>query len=561
LSGTTLEQLALSSKKAQSIRKHAIINGSRRLLEFTELPLNQKKCQIGYAVDVTEGDVIAKEYALYKKHTEETFNRISVPIAIFDYSTKLVFANDAMSQLFDLEKSYITSKPYFREIIDFLIERKKLTEMDGNQSYRQKLSNYFRDMVEPYHTFLHTPDSRSINVVISPNHDGGLVFICEDITDKITIERNYNTLSAVQTETLNHLHDGIFVFGTNNRIKMINPSVKRIWGPINSDCNDMHVRDFFTFFVDLFPTPDDCEEWIARVINMCEREHDISGILNLTPGKSINYTYVPLPDGLNLIQFVDVTDRVNLERALIDKNEVLSQTSKLKSNFLANISHEVKYPINTVLGFTELLINQYFGMLNDRQIEYCSSILSAIHKLSSIMDSILGLASVEAGENKMRYTNVHPGTFLQRVVHFFDKIIESCNIGVEVSVNCKEENIYLDEKSMKSVVSQLLSMILQKTPFGGSVMVAINGSQDLPNHVDIIIKNKGVGTPLEEIERLQKMIALNKNGQGSATTISDFSFLFANYIVELHDGEMFIKSDGYSETEITLRIPSTPSLH
>ena len=82
--------------------------------------------------------------------------------------------------------------------------------------------------------------------------------------------------------------------------------------------------------------------------------------------KVLDSTYVPLPDGATLITYLDITDSFRVERALRDRAQALEATDRLKSEFIANVSYELRTPLNTVIGFTEILANHYFGQLSER---------------------------------------------------------------------------------------------------------------------------------------------------------------------------------------------------
>ena len=145
---------------------------------------------------------------------------------------------------------------------------------------------------------------------------------------------------------------------------------------------------------------DDGEDWenykshhIARI---SERVRSMMR-LQRRDEKVLDCTYVPLPDGATLITYLDITDSFQVERALRDRAEALEATDRLKSEFIANISYELRTPLNTVIGFTEILANQYFGQLNERQQEYVSGILQSSQQLLTLINNILDLATIEAG--------------------------------------------------------------------------------------------------------------------------------------------------------------------
>ena len=111
----------------------------------------------------------------------------------------------------------------------------------------------------------------------------------------------------------------------------------------------------------------------------------------------LDCAFVPLPDGATLVTYLDISDSVQVERALRERTEALETADRLKSEFVANVSYELRTPLNTVIGFTEILVNQYFGPLNERQLEYARGVLESSQQLLSLINDILDLATIEAG--------------------------------------------------------------------------------------------------------------------------------------------------------------------
>jgi signal transduction histidine kinase len=486
-----------------------------------------------------------------------------VPIAIFDADTKLSFCNKAGLQFFNIEESYVMSSPSFAETLGVLVDKKKITEAKDYQTLKNTWLGYFREIVAPHHEFMHTPDGRSVNIVISPHYGGGLIFVFEDITEKLVMERERNALFAVQRETIEHLHDGILVFGTDNKVRIINPAINEVWGTdsFSTDFSNLHIRDFFSRASDLFVSPDDYEAWISQVISMSEFRTESSGTIALVTGKNIDYVYVPLPDGLNLIRFVDMTDRRKLENALRERNEMMLQIDRLKSHFIANVSFELKSPINTISGFSDILINQYFGELNEKQLEYCRSILEAANKLADIIDAMLNLATIEAGHNKMRYKEIYLSEFLREIVKLFNDTSNKKNIAIQVSVEEPNLSAYCDEYSVKQVIFQIISLLLKMTQTGDTINILAYKSTEQQDYIIISIKNTGLGIPKDELENISKILMSDNGHRPNFSSSSDFVFMFAKHVVRLHGGKLGIDSDYETGTNITLSIPAKPQIH
>jgi len=145
---------------------------------------------------------------------------------------------------------------------------------------------------------------------------------------------------------------------------------------------------------------DDGGDWPSlktRIIARVTSHLLSSGQLERRDGSTLQVATVPLPDGNVLLSYLDVTDSTRVQRALQERNEALETAGRLKSEFIANVSYELRTPLNAIIGFAEILTNQYFGELNPRQLDYSRGILDSSHRLLSLINDILDLATIEAG--------------------------------------------------------------------------------------------------------------------------------------------------------------------
>ncbi len=552
-----LEKTALISGRSQKGKEYTVINGNRHLLEVIEYPYNGRNIAFGCAIDITEKEELEKSLKNHKKQTDDTLNHISVPIIIFDENKRVTFANTSFLKMFDIDEKYISNNPHCLDIIEHLRDNGKLLEIENYNDIKDKILEMFTSIISPYHIFLHLPNGNALNVIVSPNYGGGLIVVFEDVSDKIKLERDYNSSIAVQKETLDHLYEGILVFGPDNRLKITNPAINNIWNKTDYEREiGTHITDFFNSSVYLFKNDDECESWISEIISMASNRIESSGTLILSSNKHIDYCYVPLPDGLNLLRFVDSTDKANLKNALLEKTEIMSQIDKLKSSLISNVSYDLKSPLNTIIGFSDILKNQYFGELNNRQLEYCNGIVEAVNRLSEIIDAMISLSSIEAGQITIKYHEINIKNFIDDTIKYFNTHNNIDNIEIINEISDDKLNACIDENSIRQVILQIISKYVKLLNDNNKTIIKIssNISESFSDYIEFSIHNINLGLSHEELEYTKKML-LNDIDEKSMTNSMDFGMILANSIIRLHNGKMFIESDEKLGTNIRFCVP------
>src|SRR5205085_5691300 len=170
------------------------------------------------------------------------------------------------------------------------------------------------------------------------------------------------------------------------------------WGLSEADlAGEPHFGDIVEKTRDLYREDGDWPAMREQVIAQVTQQTHWSGRLDRRDGSVLQLATVPLPDGNVLFTGLDVTDTARVERALRERNEALETADRLKSEFIANVSYELRTPLNAIIGFAEILAHQYFGQLSERQLEYSRGILDSSHRLMSLINDILDLATIEAG--------------------------------------------------------------------------------------------------------------------------------------------------------------------
>lgn len=524
--------------QAKKTKERVVIGGVRRFFQISEIQVNDRDFQTYMAIDITNQEELQKEYDSYKKQANEILDSLPVPIAIFSKDTTFVFANSAMTNLFHLDnmEAYVTCK--FRDFVNYIVDNDLIVTLPDPDTYKKKANELFATVIEPLQISVLSNSNKTMNVMISPNRDGGLIFVMEDVSERISLEREVSSISTIQLEILAHLSEGVFVFGTDNRIKMTNSPFMEIWQS-EKVVIGKHIRDFFKNSIE-------DEDFASELIGLSTQRTKYSDSLVLKSGKVVQYNYIPLPEGLNLVTFLDVTGTLNLQKELDEKNAVISQIEQLKANLISSISYEFKSPLNTISEFMKILLNEYFGGLSDKQLEYCNKIGKTVVKLTDIVETILDLASIDAGQTHVRYEETNLFEFINEIITSFAEQRLHFDSDVE------NEFAYFDKRTMKRAISKLISRALEITPSECNIAVSMKIFKE--NFVEFIVEDAKSEIFQDELECIQKMLLSDLNIQ-SIDKFIDYSIAIANSVFRLHNGKIMADLNGNQGTSIHCLIP------
>ena len=206
---------------------------------------------------------------------------------------------------------------------------------------------------------------------------------------------------------------------------------------------------------------------------------------------------------------VDVTNRDELGTLAANVNQMndelrrlygeLETTSRHKSEFLANMSHELRTPLNAILGFTQVLRAEMFGPVNEKQAEYLDDMLASGQHLLSLINDVLDLSRVEAGQVELEITPFSLREALESgVVMVRERAVEG-GVKVELAADPQVDVVEGDERRIRQVIFNLLSNAVKFTPSGGAVDVTAARAD---GEIRISVADTGPGIAPEDRERI-----------------------------------------------------------
>ncbi len=552
--GRGLARRAAKSRSVQSESHHVVIEGTRQLLEFTESPIDDAQATTtGFATNVTMIEAVQSELAALVATHAEVLETLGAAIAIYGPDRRLKFFNTAFLELWRVESAAVGGEPTMGEVLDMLRDRRRLPEYVDFPAFKQETDSLFHSLIDPHEELLHLPDERTLRMVVSPHPLGGLLFVYEDVTDRLALERSYNTSIAVQRETINNLHEAIAVFGGDGRLKLSNPAAAAMWDlPSNEALLDSHIGDLVEQTRRYFSETDDWDRRKQQLILAITEPEPKSGRLERNDGQVIDFSCVPLPDGGCLLGYTDVTDSVRVQRALEERNLALQHADRLKSDFIANVSYELRTPLNAIIGFTEILQNRYFGNLNERQNEYIEGILSATNHLMTLINDILDLASIEAGYLELELAPLDIKDALSNLLNAFRNRASDSKLNLVFDCPNDIGKIVADEKRLRQAIYNLVTNAVQYTPEGGTITLSARRQND---YLAISVADTGVGIPESDVERLFNKF--EQGDQSSRESGAGLGLALVKSLIELHGGEIHVHSRTGEGSTIECRLPLT----
>jgi len=275
-------------------------------------------------------------------------------------------------------------------------------------------------------------------------------------------------------------------------------------------------------------------------------------ITDTTDQSLIEQAHIQQRNELRLLK--DRLSRQNIE--LARTNAELRRANRLKDEFLAGISHEVRTPLSAILGLAELLHAKIVGPLNDEQMEMLSRIEESGRHLLAVINDLLDLAKIEAGrvELEPRLTAAHE--VCQSSIRMINELALRKNQRVHINLDPQVAALYADERRLRQALINLLSNAVKFTPPGGEIGLDLEGE---PEHeiVRITVWDTGIGIAAEDMPRLFQPFSQIQSEYQHDQAGSGLGLVMVARLAELHGGGVSLVSEPGKGSRFTITLPWT----
>ena len=528
-------------------RARLVRAGRLRAFNMHQMPTDAG--QIGFALDITSLEETEKEMDRHIKAHVSTLDKLSTAIAIFGPDQRLRFNNQAYAQLWQLDERFLAGQPAEGEILDRLRAARVLPEQANYREWRaRQLQSYTK--IEPREDYWYLPDGRSLRVIAEQHPFGGVTYLFENLTKEYQLESRYNELYEVQRETLDNLAEAVALTAPDGRLRLYNPAFMRFWSIDQAFLDkNPHVNELTELpglSVDSRAAWQDIKFSVTG-LEANRKEHD--GRIQLDD-RVLHYRAVPLPDGNALLTFTDVSDTVRAERALQDRAEALEAADRLKNSILTNVSYEVRTPLNSIIGFSEALDLGMLGQLSPKQSDYIKAIRHSSEDLKSIIDAIIDLSAIDAGQMELKLANVDIADLLKGTAEKFLIMLEKRKLTLSIEVASNVTSIVADKDRLEQVLGNLLSNAAGFSAAGSKIRM---GARKQGEMLQFWVADSGRGIEPEYqqkvFERFQsKPLPGSHRGPGLGLAL-------VKSFTELHGGKVSLLSKLEQGTTVVCTLP------
>jgi signal transduction histidine kinase len=528
-------------------RMPAIVAGSRRSFDVVDVPTRRGSAGIG--IDATEAEAMRIELKRLGDAHRGTLDQLTTGVAIFSADQRLTFYNAAYRALWGLDAGFLDQHPPDSAVLDQLRAARLLPEQQDFRQWKTALHDAYRTTDAREHLW-HLPDGRTLRVVTTPNPQGGVTYLFDDVTERLQLVRRYDALIRVQSETLDNLAEAIAVFGSDGRLRLHNPAFARLWRLAPDALTDRpHIE---TVIERCLPLYGNTALWqrLHSAVTAIEGRDTVTGRLERVDGSVADLVTVPLPDGATLVTFLDVTDTINVERALRERNEALEAADALKVDFVHHVSYELRSPLTNIIGFAELLHEPSTGSLVDKQREYLGYITTSTSALLAIINNILDLATIDAGAMKLNLGQVDIRATMNAAAEGIkDRLVKG---GLRLSIQAAPNigSFVADESRVRQVLFNLLSNAVGFSPASATIALS---AERRPDAVVFSVTDNGPGIPPEVQDRVFNWF--ESHPLGSQHRGAGLGLSIVRSFVELHGGTVALDSAPGHGTTVTCTFP------
>jgi signal transduction histidine kinase len=546
---------ALETGKPTSRKQPAIVRGERRMLHIVNVPL-PTGAVAGFALDVQELEDTRGELARQIQSQRDLVDRMTAGAAQFDSDRSLSFFNQPFATMAQLDPEWLGEKPEFDRVLERMRENNRVPETRDFPNWKAERREWFTSPEEMIEEDWMLPGGDHWRVVGQPLPDGGLRLFLEDRTEQARLASARDTLLRVRSATLDNLFEAIGVFASDGRLYLWNRRFSQVWG-LDEEWLAEHPRidEMVPALARKLVNPTAAAQIREMVRKTMSDREPANGRLTLTDGRHFEFAAVPLPDGNALFTLVDVTDSTRIEAALRERATALEQADRVKTDFVANMSYELRTPLTSIGGFAEMLAQGYAGKLTPAAADYVHAILESVERLSKLINDVLDLTQSDSVGIVLERERVDIAGLCRMAVEKFEARTKEKGQKLLSDIADTSGTVVGDARRIRESIEHLLANATAYTERAGKVSVKAWGDQEA---AFVQVSDNGPGIAKKDLPRVFNRFDRVSHDPSRGEAALGLGLPLARQFVEAHGGKIDLVSTRGKGTTVTLTIPRAP---
>jgi signal transduction histidine kinase len=279
-----------------------------------------------------------------------------------------------------------------------------------------------------------------------------------------------------------------------------------------------------------------------------------TGRVSMTDGRHFEFAAVPLPDGNALFTMVDVTDSTRIEAALRERATALEEADKVKTDFVANMSYELRTPLTSIGGFAEMLAQGYAGKLPAAAADYVAAILESVERLAKLIDDVLDLTQGDRRGVVLDRERIDVAGLVRTVAESIEPRATDRKQKLAMKIDPSAGVVIGDARRLRESLEHVLRNAVAYTQDRGKIALAVAGDEEA---VTITVSDNGRGIAPEDQQ--QVFTRFHRSGAvGRGDAALGLGLPLTRQFIEAHGGSVSLESVVGKGTRVTLVIPRAP---
>ena len=545
---------AMSDNQPWSRNVPATIGGERRMLRLVDVPLDTGAVA-GFAVDIQDLENARFELARNIQSQRDLADRMTAGMAQFDVDRHLSFFNQPFAIMTQLDTDWLSEAPEFDRLLERMREKNRIPEVRDFPQWKEERRGWFTSPDEMIEEDWILTNGDHLRVVGQPLPDGGLRLILEDRTEQVRLSSARDTLLRVRSATFDNLFEAISVFAGDGRLYLWNRRFCSLWD-LDETWLAEHPRvdELVPALAKKLTNPTLAAQIRELVRAATSGRQQGGGRVSLTDGRHFEMAAVPLPDGNALFTMVDVTDSTRIEEALRERTRALEEADRVKTDFVANMSYELRTPLTSIGGFAEMLAAGYAGKLAPAASDYVSAILESVERLSKLINDVLDLTQGDTSGVTIEADRVDLAGLCRAAIETIQSRLTDNGQTLDVAIEPSTDTVIGDARRLRESLEHVLRNAVAYTERGGHISFRASGNE---REAIVTIADNGPGIEPEDQARVfSRFHRIGGGARGEAAL--GLGLPLTRQFIEAHGGTVELVSAPGQGTAVTLTIPRTP---